>query len=109
LGKTTVFEVQVTFGDCDPSGIVFFRTFPDGWTPHRSTFSNNAVCPGGVNWSAASIRAASSAIRSLKFTLAVSGTGNLWRHLTDLHLGAGMERQGGDPKTCGEARRYAAL
>jgi 4-hydroxybenzoyl-CoA thioesterase len=27
MSKTTVFEVQVHFGDCDPAGIVFFPNF----------------------------------------------------------------------------------
>jgi 4-hydroxybenzoyl-CoA thioesterase len=27
MGKTTVFEVQVAFGDCDPAGIVFFPNY----------------------------------------------------------------------------------
>ncbi len=27
MSKTTVFEVQVQFGDCDPAGIVFFPNF----------------------------------------------------------------------------------
>ena len=27
MSKTVVYEVQVTFGDCDPAGIVFFPNF----------------------------------------------------------------------------------
>lgn len=27
MGKTTVYEVKVQFGDCDPAGIVFFPNF----------------------------------------------------------------------------------
>ena len=27
MGKTTVFEVKVAFGDCDPAGIVFFHNY----------------------------------------------------------------------------------
>ena len=27
MSKTTVFEIPVTFGDCDPAGIVFFPNF----------------------------------------------------------------------------------
>ena len=27
MSKTTVYEVKVAFGDCDPAGIVFFPNF----------------------------------------------------------------------------------
>jgi len=27
MGKTTVYEIQVAFGDCDPAGIVFFPNY----------------------------------------------------------------------------------
>lgn len=46
MSKTTVFEVQVQFGDCDPAGIVFFPNF-SRWMDAASLhfFVSNGVLP----------------------------------------------------------------
>src|SRR6476469_758096 len=46
MSKTTVFEVQVQFGDCDPAGIVFFPNF-SRWMDAASLhfFVSNGVQP----------------------------------------------------------------
>lgn len=46
MSKTSVFEVQVQFGDCDPAGIVFFPNF-SRWMDAASLhfFVSNGVLP----------------------------------------------------------------
>ncbi len=46
MSKTTVYEVKVQFGDCDPAGIVFFPNFSK-WMDAASLhfFMENGVPP----------------------------------------------------------------
>ena len=50
MPKTTLFTVDVHFGDCDPAGIVFFPNF-SRWMDAASLPSSwPAACRRGASW-----------------------------------------------------------